>query len=101
MTLRESVTIWNGPPNFLVLNLVNKLVFYEALLKRYRGHLPKIAVPDHISQGDALRLHLEKYFAEAKEVTRDYETVFGEDHTGIGNRLPVSTPMPPSPIGAR
>ncbi|AEB09240.1 HsdM family class I SAM-dependent methyltransferase [Desulfobacca acetoxidans] len=73
---------------FSCYTLVNKLVFFEALLKRYRGQLTKIVIPDHISQGDTLRLHLEKHFAEAKDVTKDYETVFGEEHISIGNRLP-------------
>ena len=30
----------------------------------------------------------QRHFQEAKKVTDDYETVFGEDHTGIGNRIP-------------
>ncbi len=68
--------------------LINKLVFYEALLKRYPGKMVKIAVPDHINAGDGLRLHLEGYFADAKKTTKDYETVFGEDHKLIGNRIP-------------
>lgn len=68
--------------------LVNRLVFYEALMKRYGVQLPKLNVPDHIDQGDDLRLHLEGFFAQAKTVTGDYETVFGEDHSSIGNRLP-------------
>ena len=29
-----------------------------------------------------------RYFEEAKEVTGDYETVFREDHTALGNRIP-------------
>ena len=35
-----------------------------------------------------MRRALEGYFAEAKQVTGDYETVFGEDHSEIGNRIP-------------
>jgi len=68
--------------------LVNKLVFHEALLKRYGAKMDSLTVPEHIDTGDNLRLHLEKYFAEAKNVTADYETVFGEDHKAIGNRIP-------------
>lgn len=68
--------------------LVNKLVFHEALLKRYAGKMDKLSFPEHIDKGEELYPHLEKYFLEAKEVTADYETVFGEDHTGIGNRIP-------------
>ncbi len=68
--------------------LVNRLVFYEALMKRYGAQLHKLSVPEHIDEGDALRLHLEGFFSEAKQVTGDYETVFGEDHARIGNRIP-------------
>ncbi len=73
---------------FTCYAMVNKLVFYEALLKRFGVKMQKLAVPDHIPTGDALRLHLEGYFAEARVITGDYETVFGEDHTSIGNRIP-------------
>ncbi len=57
--------------------LVNRLVFYEALMKRYGAQLQKLNVPEHIDKGDELRLHLEGYFAEAKRITGDYETVCG------------------------
>jgi len=73
---------------FACYALVNKLVFHEALLKRYAPKMNGLAVPEHIDTGDALRQHLERYFAEAKDVTGDYETVFGEDHTAIGNVIP-------------
>ncbi len=68
--------------------LVNKLVFYEALMKRYGAQLKKLYVPDHIDTGDGLRLHLQGYFEKAKQVTGDYETVFGDDHAGLGARIP-------------
>ena len=73
---------------FACYALVNKLVFHEALLKRYGTKMDSLTVPEHIDTGDNLRLHLEKYFAEAKNITGDYETVFGETHTEIGNRIP-------------
>jgi methylase of polypeptide subunit release factors len=73
---------------FACYALVNRLVFYEALMKRYGAQLHKLNVPDHLDRGDELRLHLEGFFAEAKKVTGDYETVFGEDHSNIGNRIP-------------
>lgn len=91
-------TIWKDPggirenleraAQFSCYALVNKLVFHEALLKRYAAKMGKLSVPDHIDQGDALRLHLEGYFEEAKKATGDYETVFGEEHRHIGNRIP-------------
>jgi hypothetical protein len=73
---------------FACYALVNKLVFHEALLKRYAAKMAKLDVAEHIDAGDELRLHLERYFADAKEATGDYETVFGEVHTSIGNRIP-------------
>jgi len=73
---------------FACYALVNKLVFHEALLKRYRPKMDTLAVPDHIDTGDDLRGQVEGYFAKAKEITKDYETVFGEDHSSIGNRIP-------------
>jgi len=73
---------------FACYNLVNKLVFHEALLKRYGRRLDKLQVPDHIDTGDLLWTHLEAYFKDAIKVTGDYETVFGEDHRSVGNRIP-------------
>lgn len=68
--------------------LVNKLVFHEALLKRYHSKMERLTIPEHLDSGNDLRLHLERYFAEAKNITGDYETVFGEEHGLIGNRIP-------------
>jgi len=68
--------------------LVNKLVFHEALLKRYGKKLSKLNVPAHIDKGDELHRHLEGYFADAKKITGDYETVFGEEHISVGKRVP-------------
>lgn len=73
---------------FACYALVNKLVFYEALLKRYGARMGKLTIPAHIDTGDDLRKHLEAFFADAKRVTSDYETVFGEQHTSVGNRIP-------------
>ncbi|NDV20379.1 N-6 DNA methylase [Pseudodesulfovibrio sp. JC047] len=73
---------------FACYSLLNKLVFHEALLKRYGNSIEKIVVPDHITKGEDLRLHLEGCFEEAKRVTKDYETVFGISHVSIGNRIP-------------
>ncbi|MBE0537911.1 MAG: N-6 DNA methylase [Phycisphaerae bacterium] len=73
---------------FTCYALVNKLVFYEALLKRFGTRMDRLAVAEHVSSGEDLRLHLEGYFARARDITGDYETVFGEDHTSLGNRIP-------------
>ena len=74
--------------------LVNRLVFYEALMKRYGAQLKKLNLPEHIDSGEGLRLHLEGFFAEAKKVTGDYQTVFGEDHFTIGSRIPFYSDHP-------
>lgn len=71
-----------------VYALANKLVFYAALLKRYGANLPPLALFDHLTQAEQARNHLEKLFADARRVTHDYETVFGENALGYGNRVP-------------
>jgi hypothetical protein len=73
---------------FSCYSLLNKLVFYEALLKRYGSKLRKISVPSHITTGEDLRTHLEGFFAHARKVTGDYETVFGPVTSSIGSRIP-------------
>ncbi len=74
---------------FACYSLVIKLVFYEALLKRYGKRLKKIIVGSHIDRGDDLRRHLEGFFDIARQVTGDYETVFGQtDARVIGTRIP-------------
>jgi hypothetical protein len=65
--------------------LVNKLVFYEALRRRYSDYLKKPQVPKRIRKGEELRQLLESLFARAKECTGNYETVFDGD---FGDRLP-------------
>jgi hypothetical protein len=73
---------------FACYAFLNKLVFHEALLRRYGPQIFKISVPEHIDTGEGLRTHMEGYFAEAVRITGDYETVFGEEHRSIGNRIP-------------
>ncbi len=68
--------------------LANKLVFYEALLKRYGALLNPLDVPDHINTAERLRTHFEGFFARARQATHDYETVFGEDALGLVSRVP-------------
>jgi len=83
--IRENLT---RASQFACYALVNKLVFCEALLKRYSGAMDKPAVPDHIDTGEGLRGHLQRYFSDAENITGDYETVFGVDYASIGNRIP-------------
>ena len=73
---------------FACYALVNRLVFYEALLKRFGRTMEPLSVPDHIGTGEALRLHLAQQFLRAIMATHDYETVFGEEHGAFGNRVP-------------
>ncbi|MBM4035034.1 MAG: SAM-dependent methyltransferase [Planctomycetes bacterium] len=73
---------------FACYSLVNKLVFHEALLKRFGDTMERLSVPDHIGTGEALRLHLAQHFAQAILATHDYETVFGDEHASVGNRVP-------------
>lgn len=68
--------------------LVNKLVFHEALLKKYGKKLDPLQAPQEVTTGDDLRQRLQGYFEDARDVTGDYETIFGEDPLTIANRLP-------------
>ncbi|MDH6147053.1 MULTISPECIES: HsdM family class I SAM-dependent methyltransferase [Paraburkholderia] len=67
---------------------VNKLVFHEALLKKYGKSLAPLNAPPEISTGDELQMRLQHFFAEAKQVTGDYETIFGDDPKDMGRRIP-------------
>jgi len=79
---------FNRAAQFANYALLNKLVFYEALIKRYGDALDRLDVPDHITEADRLRMHFEGHFARARKVTRDYETVFGDDPSNVGHRIP-------------
>jgi methylase of polypeptide subunit release factors len=69
--------------------LVNKLVFHEALLKRYGSNLDPLTTPPEVDTGEMLRVRLEGFFADAKRITGDYETIFGDQpNKSIGNRIP-------------
>jgi hypothetical protein len=68
--------------------LVIRLLFYEALLKRYGGSLRKLDVPEHLGTGQSLEMHLAGFFDDARNVTSDYETVFREEKQDIGLRIP-------------
>ena len=67
---------------------VNKLVFHEALLKKYGKSMAPLNAPPEISTGDELQMRLQHFFAEAKQVTGDYETIFGDDPKDMGRRIP-------------
>ncbi|MDP3759634.1 MAG: N-6 DNA methylase [Ramlibacter sp.] len=67
---------------------VNKLVFHEALLKKYGKSLAPLNAPPNITSADELQMRLQHFFSEAKEVTGDYETIFGDDPKDMGRRIP-------------
>ena len=67
---------------------VNKLVFHEALLKKYGKSMAPLNAPPEITTGDDLQMRLQHFFAEAKQVTGDYETIFGDDPKDMGRRIP-------------
>ena len=65
----------------------NKLVFYEALKKRF-GKLPDLQFPDTVVSRDDALTALEGIFARAKRESKDYETIFGFDRTDFGIQIP-------------
>ena len=67
---------------------VNKLVFHEALLKKYGKSMAPLNAPPEITTGDDLQMRLQHFFAEAKQATGDYETIFGDDPKDMGRRIP-------------
>lgn len=67
---------------------VNKLVFHEALLKKYGQTMAPLNAPPEITTGDDLQMRLQHFFAEAKQITGDYETIFGDDPKDMGRRIP-------------
>lgn len=68
--------------------LATRLIFHEALLRRYGQAMPRLDAPAHLNTPDALRLHFQQFFEDAKRVTGDYETVFGTSPLAVGNRAP-------------
>ena len=66
---------------------INRLIFYEALRKRYAS-LPGLEIGAHITEGESLFESFRAYFDEARAETGDYETVFGVDPSDVGDRIP-------------
>ena len=65
----------------------NKLVFYEALKKRF-GKLPELQFPKTVVSKDDALTALEGLFARAKRESNDYETIFGFDRRDFGIQIP-------------
>ena len=66
---------------------VNKLVFYEALKKRF-GKLPPLEFPATVVSKDDALTALDSMFARAKRESKDYETIFGFDRRDFGIQIP-------------
>ena len=63
---------------------MNKVMFYNTLRKNKR--IKALQIPKNIEDGETLKKELQKYFDIAKEVTRDYETIFSFDFL---ERIPI------------
>lgn len=72
---------------FAVYGVANKLVFYDALRKRF-SVLPPLVIDDSVDTGDDLVDRLATFFDTAREETGDYETIFGTAAGDIGGRIP-------------
>lgn len=81
-------TLLRNAAKFACYLLVNKLVFHEALLKKYKGRFDPLKAPPEVTTGDDLAQRLQYAFDEAKRVTGDYETIFGDDPIAIANAIP-------------
>jgi hypothetical protein len=66
----------------------NKLVFYQALRRNRRFHLPKLELPPQVDSAERLLTHFRGLFDQAKIVTRDYQTIFDG---GFIDRVPFIT----------
>ena len=66
---------------------VNKLVFYEALKKRF-ARLPALRFPESVKSKDEALDALEGMFGRAKRDSGDYETIFGFDRKDFGIQIP-------------
>ncbi len=72
---------------FACYAVANKLVFYDALRKRF-SNLPVLTIADAITTGEGVIDQLSAFFDTARDLTGDYETVFGSIAADTGARLP-------------
>ena len=73
--------------------LVTRLVFYQALRRRFR-QMSQLSIED-IDTSEQLRDVLNARFGEAIRYSRDYETVFLPDQTDFGYTIPFLSPQAP------
>lgn len=66
--------------------LTNKILFYDALRRKYPRRLRALTIPRTVANGSELKRRLDEAFRQAEMVTDDYETVFEGDD--FGDRLP-------------
>jgi methylase of polypeptide subunit release factors len=66
---------------------VNKLVFYEALKKRFT-RMPALRFTSGVRTSDEALDQVDAFFSRAKRFSGDYETIFGFDRRDFGNRIP-------------
>jgi len=66
--------------------MTNRIVFYDALRRKYPERLEPLAIPKRLKSSVELRERLEAAFQRAVTVTDDYETVFRGDE--FGEHLP-------------
>ena len=62
--------------------VTNRIVFYDALRRKYPKRLKPLAIPSTVKSGRNLHQRLKAAFEEAEKVTEDYETVFQGDEFG-------------------
>ena len=72
---------------FATYAIANKLVFYDALRKRF-SELPPLDLPQQIVTGEGLIERFSAFFDQARHITGDYETVFGPIAGDVGTRIP-------------
>ncbi len=83
----ERADLLGRAARFAAYAVANKLVFYDALRKRF-SELPSLNLPAQITTGEGLIERFSAFFDEARHVTGDYETVFGPIAGDIGSRIP-------------
>ena len=65
----------------------NRLIFYEALRKRF-SKMKEVSVNSNVKSGETLFDALNSVYDQACAITGDYETVFAVDPSDLGNRIP-------------
>ena len=87
LLLGDRAELLGRAARFASYAVANKLVFYDALRKRF-SDLPVLDVPPTIATGEELVTRLSAFFDQARHVTGDYETVFGPIEADAGSRIP-------------